>query len=165
MKVAEDRSRPPAHVRYSVQLATPYRISNRHTTSFRISSNPNKTKRITISNRNNNPGIAIKVAISFPETSRHAVAVASDTILIGGRVIRKHAYLPENKARRQILIVNFRATLHAPPTNPEAPFWRLTAGHSFRQTIHRRTPSRAARTALIESSVQSMICCEEPSYD
>jgi hypothetical protein len=164
MEVAEDRSRPPTRARYSAQLPTPTDISNRNTTAFRISSNPNKTKLITISNRNNNPGVAISVAINFPET-RHAIVAAPNTILIGGRVIRKHAYLSENKDSRQILIVNFRATLHAAPTNPEAPFWRLTAGHFFRQTIHRRTPSRAARTALIESSVQSMICCEEPSYD
>jgi hypothetical protein len=164
MEVAEDRSRTPAHVGFSTQLPNPTPISNRNTTAFRISSNPNKTKLITISNRNNNPGVAISVAINFPET-RHAIVAAPNTILIGGRVIRKHAYLSENKDSRQILIVNFRATLHAAPTNPEAPFWRLTAGHFFRQTIHRRTPSRAARTALIESSVQSMICCEEPSYD
>jgi hypothetical protein len=165
MEVAEDRSRTPAQVRYSAQLPTPTDISNRNTTAFRISSNLNKTQHVTISNRNNNPGVVISVAINFPEKSRRAIAVAPNTILIGGRVIRKHAYLSENKDSRQILIVNFRATLHAAPTNPEAPFWRLTAGHFFRQTIHRRTPSRAARTALIESSVQSMICCEEPSYD
>jgi hypothetical protein len=165
MEVAEDRSRTPAHVGFSTQLPNPTPISNRNTTAFRISSNPNKTKRITISNRNNNPGVVISVAINFPEKSRRAIAVAPNTILIGGRVIRKHAYLSENKDSRQILIVNFRATFHAGPANPEAPFWRLTAGHSISQTIHRRTPSRAARNALIRPSVQSMICCEEPSYD
>jgi hypothetical protein len=164
MEVAEDRSRPPTHVRFSTQPATSARISNRNTTAFRISSNPNKTKRITISNRNITPGVAIRVVINTAETSRHAIAVAPNTILIGACVIRKHAYLPENKGLRQILIVNFRATLHTAPANPAAPFWRLTAGHSFSQTISGRTPSRAAH-ALIESSAKSMICCEEPSYD
>jgi len=164
MEDSKDRTTPAARAKYPAQLATPARISNSNTTEFRISSNPNKTQSITISNRNITHGVAIPVLISSPETSRHAIAVAPNTILIGARVIRKHAYLPENKGLRQILIVNFRGTLHAAPTNPAAPFWRLTAGHSFSQTISGRSPLQAAHP-LIESSAKSMICCEEPSYD
>jgi hypothetical protein len=164
LRDAKDRAVSTARADYPAPLLAPVRVSNSNTTEFRICPNLNKTQRITISNRNNNPNVAVRFVTNSPETSRHATAASPNTILIGPRAIRKHAYLPENKGLRQILIVNFRGTLRAAPANPAAPFWRLTAGHSFSQTISGRTPLRAAH-ALIESSAKSMICCEEPSYD
>jgi hypothetical protein len=40
-------------------LSANHQISNRNTTEFRISLNPNKTRRILISNRNINPNVAV----------------------------------------------------------------------------------------------------------
>jgi hypothetical protein len=51
---------------------TDSQVSNRNKTAFKISRNSNKTRFIAISNRNNNPGVAVRkstVAISFSRRS------------------------------------------------------------------------------------------------
>jgi hypothetical protein len=47
----------------------PAQISNRNTPEFRISPNPNKTQRIPISNRNNNPDVAVRFSARSPRLS------------------------------------------------------------------------------------------------
>jgi hypothetical protein len=50
---------PPLRATLYSDEGTAASISNRNTTEFRISPNPNKTQRILISNRNINPNVAI----------------------------------------------------------------------------------------------------------
>jgi hypothetical protein len=51
-------------------LSADYQISNRNIPEFRISPNSNKTQRILISNRNNNPHFPPNVAIGSSSRSR-----------------------------------------------------------------------------------------------
>jgi hypothetical protein len=50
-------------------LSSDYQISNRNTPAFRISPIPNKPQRIPISNRNNNPDVAVSVSPRSPRLS------------------------------------------------------------------------------------------------
>jgi hypothetical protein len=61
-------------------LTAEYQISNRNTTEFRISLNPNKTQRISISNRNINPN----VAVSFSPRNRRLTLATQEPHLPTG---------------------------------------------------------------------------------
>jgi hypothetical protein len=65
----ENDRAPSPNAEPQFPLSADYQISNRNTTEFRISLNLNKTQRILISNRNNNPA----AAVSFSPRSRLAL--------------------------------------------------------------------------------------------
>jgi hypothetical protein len=72
----EQAQSPTARLLFSTHAKTPARISNRNTSEFRISPNPHKTQRITISNRNNNP----RVAINSSSQTRDLIPLESSVI-------------------------------------------------------------------------------------
>jgi hypothetical protein len=76
-QASSPKPRPPH------SISTGRQVSNRNTPEFRISPNPNKTPSIAISNRNNNPDVAVVfLQRTFTQTKEGPRLATSNPFLI-----------------------------------------------------------------------------------
>jgi hypothetical protein len=166
MQGAKEQARSSTlRISSSAPAKTPARISNRNTSEFRISPNPNKTRRITLSNRNNNPHVAINFTSQSRDLTRFETSVISTTV---PRTSNRQFFRPLGN-----LLAAQGPVFAAPPIFD--PFWRLTPGQPFRETICSARPhpdavgigftGSAHRSRRSRHPNRDMIRSEVPLYD